>query len=1131
MSAVGQQLNLRLFLEGIEIPVIASTVQVNLNSPATAAIQVVPLDSIMNLKARTMVHLFFYDYTNDLPDATPPGARPENQTDAPIPLSNYCLLFSGEVIGLSNQKTPLGRSAVLQCADFSTYWDTCYQMMITYGPNGNFLTEESAVWAGGSSLFNDIIDGHSAVMNSYLNRAPLTPGLTNVKGLMGGIISLLEAMGGVPNHTAGVNDFFTIAELKNHLLQQITAEQNDNTAQKLFDEKEFMAWLERGITSLGELVTFRDMIKLLFNWIYYETVPVPAPLYVPGVQQTTSTKTVKTTSTYSYPSSIDDELTARAQQAQQQFASGNAQLHNVSWISSTSAVANDLVAALTRINLTPGLNPQVVKNLNKAISFANNLIRANTAPSKITTGPAHIGDNWTSIASALNDARAAGKNQTATTTSTKTATSPPELDRLQTQVFRPDCFFAAPPKCNVIFPEQYTQFSYSRNFLQEVTRLRLQTGMTFIPTGEKLLANYHYAPAMSQIAELAKKQGVSGVRSLLPWEKFSGILPKFELVSEVNYIANKREQQIKKNVVGQGINYAQRAANFNYLKYRFAARSMEVTCKFNPFLLAGFPALLITQPFILDPAQISTALNQAGVSGVSPTDTADVISNIGVLAPAFNAPTQYLGMIASMTHQAGQDGGTTSLSMTHARSHRITEDDFLSLYAAQYQAGSGTTEVSTVLDAASLTSQGDYANLKVLINITTQGAAVEAEQIAQQNQQQQQDLDPYGPSQSLQQFQPTSRPSANFTPANLGSVAPILKSSPINLNSGVTPTTTVTDSNSSIPLRAKTVDAERPNGAQILSPGTPGKLRVGGKGPKGGTITQIQVASDQVVAIDISQVEFTEQGKTGRKAGSKQNAATTLQSSTAGNSKIAYAWQKAVIYENLPSNKVPRPIPVEESLRPPWFSSLYSNLYIGDNIYQPFFGTGSLVDQAVFQTPFGTGATGTDRATQQQLVSQIQAADGDLNKIQQILSSATPSQLSDIPSIEQSTDALAYLYGEIRRLGLDVHRFIADYTHRPVATLENIFGTQDLTYTQNSDGTLTKTAGVPGFHSTAVGPYNNLTGLLDNPDQPLPRLKLKGKKFVISKSLDPRPDRRAAVQTYSDQLGGGTGSLGVGLLG
>lgn len=1119
-GATGQQLRLRLFLEGIEVPVVSAVVQVNLNSPATAGIQVVPLDSILNLKARTMVHLFFYDYTNDLPDAPTSkiegSPQVQEQESGGSQLSNYCLLFAGEVIGVAMQRTPLGRAATLQCADFSTYWDTAYQMMVTYGPSGNFLTESSAVWSGGNAMFNDIIDGHSSVMNSYLNSKPKTPGLENVKGLMGGIISLLEAMGGVPRHTHGINDFFTIAELKNHLLQQIAAEQNDNTAQRLFNAKEFMAWLERGITSLGELVTFRDMMKLLFNWIYYESVPVTSPMYVPGVEQTKSTKKVKITSTYSYSKQLDDALAGRAEEAKRQ-SQGDTGLDS-------PTLAKVYAEVLRRLALIPDIDPKVKKNIEKAVSFADN-IGASASNTGVVTGKPDpkTPNNWKSIATALNDARVAGKKQSTTTTQ-KTVSNKPELDRLQMQIFRPDCFFAAPPKCNVLFPEQYTQFSYSRSYLQEVTRLRLQTGMAFIPTSEKLLASYHYAPALREIRELAKKQGGAGIRALLPWEKFSGILPKFELVSEVNYIANKREKQIKKNVVGQAVNYAQRAANFNYLKYRFAARSMEVAGKFNPFLVAGFPGMVITQPFILDPTQVGAALDKAGVAGVQPKDTEDIVANIGVLAPAFKAPTQYLGMIASLSHNVSQEGGTTSATMTHARSHRITEDDFLQLYAAQYQQGTQKVEVSTVLDAASLISRGDYANLKFLIDVTTQSAPDEAKEIAQQNQQAQQNVKPFGDDQPLEPWEASPRPGQNFRPANIDDLAPILQAATISLTSTVVASSTLVQPSGDIPLRAKVVDAQRPSGTKILSPATAGKLKVGGKGPKGGKITQIQVASDQVVAVSIQDLEFSEQGKTGK----KQTVRSSLK--TSKTAKTVYVWQKVVIYEDVENRRVQRPIPVEESLRPLWFSPLYSNLFIGDNIYRAFFGTGSLVDEMVFSTAFGTGASGANRQEQRELVSKIEAADGNLEQIQKILSDTTYDMLSDIPSIEQAADVLAYLYGEVRRQGLDVQRFVSDYTHRPIATMEDIFGSEDLAY--ELDGTkLKKVAGTPGFHSTAVAPFADLVGLLDNPDQELPRLKVKGKKFVISKALDPRPERRAAVKEYADELGGGTGSLGIGLVG
>ena len=445
--------------------------------------------------------------------------------------------------------------------------------------------------------------------------------------------------------------------------------------------------------------------------------------------------------------------------------------------------------------------------------------------------------------------------------------------------------------------------------------------------------------------------------------------------------------------------------------------------------------------------------------------------------------------------------------MTHARSHRITQDDFLQLYAVQYQAGTQKVEVSTVLDAAALISQGDYKNLKVLIDISPPDAPDEARQIAKENKPQPQ---PYGAQQPNQPFQATDRPGQNFAPGNLGSLAPTLARPSIDLSSTVTTSSTLVDAGTDIPLRAKTTTAQRPTGVTVTVPATPGTLKKGGKGPKGGTITEIVVPTDQIVAINIADLEFSEVGKTGKrqKGGGKGTVRGQL-----GKKKAAtvYVWQKAIVYEESPNNKVARPIPVEESLRPPWFSPLYSNLFIGDNIYGPFFGTGSVVDEQIFATPFGTGATGANREKQRQLVSQVTAANGNLQQIQKILSSATPDQLSDIPSIEQSADVLAYVYGEIRRQGLDVQRFVADYTHRPVATLENIFGTQDLEYTQDGN-TLTKVSGVPGFHSTAVGPFSGLVGLLDNPDAELPRLKIKGKQFAISKTLDPRPERRAAVR-------------------
>jgi hypothetical protein len=57
MGATGQYLHLRLFLEGVEVPVISAQIQSQKNSPAAASIQIVANDYALDLRPRTLVHL------------------------------------------------------------------------------------------------------------------------------------------------------------------------------------------------------------------------------------------------------------------------------------------------------------------------------------------------------------------------------------------------------------------------------------------------------------------------------------------------------------------------------------------------------------------------------------------------------------------------------------------------------------------------------------------------------------------------------------------------------------------------------------------------------------------------------------------------------------------------------------------------------------------------------------------------------------------------------------------------------------------------------------------------------------------------------------------------------------------
>jgi len=997
-----QRLHIRCFLEGIEIPVMSAIVQMAINSPATAVINVIPLDEVKKIKPRTMVHLFYYDYTNE-------------ETMDFDDLSRYRLLFIGETTGFSYTKTPSSRAITLQCVDLSLNWDTCYQYMITWGANGNFLTEESAIWAGGNSIFNDIVDGHGQVLSQYLERTPRMPGMQNIKGLLGGIIALLEALGGIPNHRAGVNDYFTISELKNRTMQQIAAEENDNTAQQLFQSKEFYQWLESGITKLGELCTIRDMIKMLFRYIYYEIVPNTCAYYVPGDGQ-------KLSSDLPESEKINKQITNI-------IGLLNASKSGEDYYNDSRNASSQLIVL--------GKNSQITKkqkaNIDRAVISLSLVLTVATDTKTLNA----YKKNYKSAIKNLNQA-----------VDKKIAKKPKDikLDRLNTFIFRPECYFVAPPRCSVVFPEHETSINFDRNFLGEPTRLRLQSGMMFGIDSDKLLADYAYAPSSVEIRELAKKQGASGVRALLPWEQYTGIIPKFEYINEINYIANKRQKELQKNVKGQAVSYKQKAANFNYFKYRFGSRGMSVTMKFNPYIVCGFPAVIIDRPFIVPPESIieisaSLAKSSLSLNEIIQSIPDYIVKNISQASTIFSAPSQYVGMVQQVVHTLDASaGGGTSISMSHAREHRINEDDFLVNFQKQTSKELTKSIQVTYLDLKTLSEQGDESKLKFIVDATPQ---------------------------TLKSTEILTSKLVNRPKLNIDSIT-----APAPTYEQLVPNKI--DNNTELLEEF---------GRQIFVPRTYGKLKPGSKGPLGGTIKYIEVINDHIVQVP-------------QKLGKLGKASNRL-----AYSSIAIAEEVTDSTEKL--------IPIEEILRPNWFSPLYSNLYIGDMIYNKFFGTGSVVDQIVYSSPEGLSIQGVG--------SERDAVRNTLSSDPSQISRLTQTQLFNIPSVETAIDILAYQYGEIKRLNLDANKFVNDYTYRPIATLTQILGSADLQYKKEGN-TLKIVSGTPGFHSSSVANFGDLLGLVDNPDVDFPRLN--SGSSTIAKSLDRRIDKKIKVENYVSKLRG-----------
>ena len=670
MGAIGQRLKLRLFLEGVEVPIIAATVQVVPNAPAACTIQIPPLGEATSFLPRTLVHLFFLDPNEaSSPFSTvPQGTKMTNTNQSPTDYevdqfnniasnpttssdqqnSMYKLMFGGEVVGFQWTKNQSQRSIVLQCLDWSNYWDYAYQWNNTdlFGPG------IKALFAGGSTnLFTDFLsDEGSAIIQIIQSPSIQYPKL---KGLLGGIVHLLEAIGGsysTGTQIAGENIFFTIAELRLHITQMITAYENDPTARHLLAAG-YDSLFGRMLGNLGQQVSIRQAINALMSAIFHETYAQTCPLYVPGTgnspsgQQTSSVRAdpdnafIATTADDLLQSISSTIAQLNAQPTGVAGASGDAKATLITSIASMRATCN------TTANLIKAQAVLGAKSYYASASVA--LGQAQSAAQQWLPGANTnvINQITTALTNAQTQIQRASDFTETQTNSTPTAA------RLNSQIFRPDVWFSAPPQCNVIFPENYHTLNYTRKFLEEPTRLLLKTNDAFFGEDE-LFDSFFFAPKGITLKTGSKDLQAILNNDLLDHELFSGILPVFEKMSELNIFAAE-SGTVPPTGLPQ-IGPAQRTTNFLYFKYRFAARQLQVSGKFNPYLAPGFPAFIIDKYVNNETLTLRQQLIQQN-GGVVTNDANQLLG------------AHFLCNLTEVEHTVSQASGSTSINCSYAR--------------------------------------------------------------------------------------------------------------------------------------------------------------------------------------------------------------------------------------------------------------------------------------------------------------------------------------------------------------------------------------------------------------------------------------------------------------------------------
>jgi hypothetical protein len=686
MVGAGRPARIRLFLEGIEVPVISAQISSQPNAPAQCVLQLPPAELGTRLLPRTLVHLFFLDSLEEVAklvsyrgsDTTyqkeqgptlyeiakergASGAESEEDLERDERNSRYKLLFCGEVMGFQWAKSPMSRSLVLQCLDLSNYWDYAYQFNNTdiFGPS------LKAVLSGGATnLFTDFLSSPGEIATGLLHLP--SANYPALKGLMGGIIRLVESIGGCYQQGTkfhGQNIFFSIAELRLGISRMITAYPGDKTVQRLLGGGNYDSLFGRSLGNLGEQVSIRTVLNAVANMVYHEAFSIPSPAYVPSTSlDPKGGNRKKLSSIPAYRQyfllanqgvDFTKELVQILQESEPASTQANARLSRTQLVKRITGFVNKVA----RTRQLSRQEPQLNTGPNKKLGATLDQIRIH-----LQRTSALVNRRWfpgmpqsrqrNEIVVEVNKAAVLFGvlvRLTLDVSDPKTRTP----SRLNTHIVRPDVWFAPPPRCNVVFPHHTLSMNYTRNWMQEPTRLLLKVHDEFFGEDE-LFDSFFFAPRAQTIKGKRHKGTLQELfqGEIMSHELYTGILPIFTKMGEFNIFALRGVEEFQKKVKPK-VSLAQRSANYLYFKQRFASRNMTLQLIFSPWLVTGFPGVVLDR--YVDPESAEEYLRKLEAKGLERGQATRLLG------------THFLGNFAQIQHSLSPTQAETTVQIQFPR--------------------------------------------------------------------------------------------------------------------------------------------------------------------------------------------------------------------------------------------------------------------------------------------------------------------------------------------------------------------------------------------------------------------------------------------------------------------------------
>lgn len=238
----GQLLDVKCYLEGIEVPLESATISIVANQASVCTLALPPTNRGFKFRPRTRVHLFWHDDVS----------------------KDWLLLWEGEALALGFSKEHNSRSLQLSCMDLSNYWDYTIKMMMSLSTGIKLAPE---VMFFGNTKASISVSGDALVEQVWER-------MSKKRSLPEAILSFLQTM-------TDEIPYYSMVNNRNRINQQIRL-LDDRHVQQLLQVTQMTALTQNLSGSNGDDASLRSIINSFLGLVAYSQVSLGAPALVDG---------------------------------------------------------------------------------------------------------------------------------------------------------------------------------------------------------------------------------------------------------------------------------------------------------------------------------------------------------------------------------------------------------------------------------------------------------------------------------------------------------------------------------------------------------------------------------------------------------------------------------------------------------------------------------------------------------------------------------------------------------------------------------------------------------------------------------------------------------------------------------